>query len=58
MRVFVTGVCGQLGHDVMAELKKRHYGCVGCDVIDKQSDNYIRLDITGHKKHCVGMPKN
>lgn len=46
MRVFVTGVCGQLGHDVMAELKKRHYGCVGCDVIDKQSDNYIRLDIT------------
>ena len=46
MRVFVTGVCGQLGHDVMAKLKKRHYGCVGCDVIDKQSDNYIRLDIT------------
>ena len=23
MKVFVTGVCGQLGHDVMHELKKR-----------------------------------
>ena len=23
MKVFVTGVCGQLGHDVMNELAKR-----------------------------------
>ena len=25
MRVFVTGVAGQLGHDVMNELAKRNY---------------------------------
>ena len=25
MKVFVTGVAGQLGHDVMNELKKRCY---------------------------------
>ena len=26
MKVFVTGVAGQLGHDVMNELAKRGYG--------------------------------
>ena len=46
MKVFVTGVCGQLGYDVMAELKRRNYNYVGCDLTDKQLDNYIRLDIT------------
>ena len=30
MRVFVTGVGGQLGHDVMNELAKRGYEGVGC----------------------------
>ena len=32
MKVFVTGVAGQLGHDVMNELGKRGYGGRGCDV--------------------------
>ena len=31
MRVFVTGVGGQLGHDVMNELARRGYeGAAGC----------------------------
>ncbi len=29
MKVFVTGVAGQLGHDVMNELKKRGYEGIG-----------------------------
>ena len=30
MKVFVTGVAGQLGHDVMNELNKRGYEGIGC----------------------------
>lgn len=33
MKVFVTGVAGQLGYDVVNELKKRGYTAVGSDVI-------------------------
>lgn len=32
MKVFVTGVGGQLGHDVMNELARRGYECVGSDI--------------------------
>ena len=32
MRFFVTGVGGQLGHDVMNELLKRGYEGVGSDI--------------------------
>jgi len=32
MKVFVTGVCGQLGHDVMNELHKRGYEGIGSDI--------------------------
>ena len=32
MKVFVTGVNGQLGHDVMNELAKRGYEGVGSDL--------------------------
>ena len=32
MKVFVTGVGGQLGHDVMNELHKRGYVGVGSDI--------------------------
>ena len=32
MKVFVTGVAGQLGHDVMNELAKRGYEGIGSDV--------------------------
>lgn len=34
MKVLVTGVGGQLGYDVMNELKKRGYEDVGCDITD------------------------
>ena len=32
MKVFVTGVAGQLGHDVMNELAKRGYEGIGTDI--------------------------
>ncbi len=34
MRVFVTGVAGQLGHDVVNELRKRGHVAVGSDVVE------------------------
>ena len=48
MRVFVTGVAGQLGHDVMNELLKRGYTAVGSDIVPESAEfsNYIPLDIT------------
>ena len=56
MKFFVTGVCGQLGHDVMNELASRGYEGIGSDIAPEYSgvqDNtavtkmpYISLDIT------------
>ena len=46
MKVFVTGVGGQLGYDVMNELSRRGFDCVGSDIIEKPDDNYVQLDIT------------
>ena len=50
MKVFVTGVGGQLGYDVMNELAARGYECYGSDVLPKEKItlpyNYIQLDIT------------
>ena len=53
MRVFVTGVNGQLGHDVMAELKKRNYEGIGSDIAETYAGTdevstmfYVKLDIT------------
>ncbi len=46
MKVFVTGVGGQLGFDVINELKNRGHQAIGSDIIDKDDDNYIKLDIT------------
>ena len=55
MKVFVTGVGGQLGHDVMCELKGRNIEAVGTDISEKYSgisgtqvENmpYVSLDIT------------
>ena len=56
MKVFVTGVGGQLGHDVMNELHKRNYVGVGSDVAPAYSGiqdgsavtamPYLQLDIT------------
>lgn len=48
MKIFVTGVAGQLGHDVMNELAKRGYEGVGSDIIPDYESKYpyIPLDIT------------
>ena len=56
MKIFVTGVAGQLGHDVMNELAKRGYEGVGSDIAEKYSGAedgtpvtsmpYVQLDIT------------
>lgn len=43
MRILVTGVGGQLGHDVMNELKKRGHEAIGTDV---QGNCDVTLDIT------------
>ena len=56
MKVFVTGVGGQLGHDVMNELHKRGFEGIGSDIAPQYSGvadgspvttmPYIQLDIT------------
>ena len=48
MKVFVTGVSGQLGHDVMLELKKRGIEAIGSDRSGdgKGEFDVIALDIT------------
>ena len=56
MKVFVTGVAGQLGHDVMNELAKRGMEGIGSDIAPQYSGAqdgsavcampYVQLDIT------------
>ena len=50
MKAFVTGVGGQLGHDVMNELAKRGHEAIGSDILPKDNNaltfDYIQLDIT------------
>ena len=48
MKVFVTGVCGQLGYDTINELKSRGYDAVGSDILSESTCDceYIQLDIT------------
>lgn len=48
MNVFVTGIGGQLGYDVMNELTKRGHKAVGSDILDSvpQDFEYRKLDIT------------
>lgn len=47
MKVFVTGVGGQLGFDVMNELQKCGLEVIGSDIAPESSfQNYVQLDIT------------
>lgn len=56
MKVFVTGVGGQLGHDVMNELHRRGYDGIGTDITPEYAGiqdcsavttmPYVQLDIT------------
>lgn len=60
MKVLVTGVAGQLGHDVMNELHKRGYEGVGSDIALKCSGaddgtavtkmDYVQMDITNSQE--------
>ena len=60
MKVLVTGVAGQLGHDVMNELHKRGYEGVGSDIAPKYSGaddgtavtktDYVQMDITNSEE--------
>ena len=55
MKIFVTGAGGQLGYDVLCELKRRGYEGIGSDVspelnAEGLSDiDYVSLDITDAK---------
>ena len=48
MKVFVTGVHGQLGHDVMVELAKRKILAIGSDISEEDDlyPEYVPMDIT------------
>ena len=48
MKVFVTGVGGQLGYDLMNELHKRGHEGIGSDILKnlRTPFHYINLDIT------------
>ena len=51
MKVLVTGTSGQLGYDVMMELKKRGYEGIGADRSDSDAGfEHVILDITDAKK--------
>lgn len=56
MKIFVTGVCGQLGHDAVNESLSRGHETIGSDIAESYSgvadgsavttSPYVRLDIT------------
>lgn len=55
MKVLVTGINGQLGHDVMAELERRHIECIGAgrqqfDITDYEA---VREFITAVRPDAV-----
>ena len=50
LKFFVTGANGQLGTDLVNEILKRGYECVGSDITENSSGaenfKYVKLDIT------------
>ncbi len=56
MKFFITGACGQLGHMLVSELKRRKYDVTASDLQDLNEESlkdaglenipYVRLDIT------------
>ena len=51
MKVFVTGVAGQLGHDVVNELTKRGHVAVGSDVVEPSgASTDIGTDSSAHEE--------
>ena len=58
MKVLVTGVAGQLGHDVVNELLTRGHEPVGTDIMElaeKTGVPFVRMDLTDEKqvRDCV-----
>lgn len=59
MKIFVTGVGGQLGHDVVNEAVGREHECIGSDIAEQYSGvsngsavvtaPYVQMDITDAK---------
>lgn len=51
MKILVTGVGGQLGHDLMKELARYGHQGVGSDILEKVYGDfpYVRFDITDEK---------
>ena len=51
MKILVTGANGQLGWDMISELKKRGHEPIATDILDsfEQECEYIKLDITDEK---------
>ena len=60
MKIFVTGVCGQLGHDVVNDAAGRGHEVIGSDIAPEysgvrdgsaaESARYVQLDITDKEK--------
>nr|WP_294670544.1 dTDP-4-dehydrorhamnose reductase [uncultured Ruminococcus sp.] len=67
MKVLVTGIAGQLGHDVMNEIHKRGYEGVGSDIAPQYSGaddgtavtkmDYIQMDITNSEEVTEAIKK-
>ena len=67
MKVFVTGVCGQLGHDVVNELLSRGHEAIGSDIQPQYagvqdgsavvSAPYVSMDITDTKSVSRAIKK-
>ncbi len=65
MKVLVTGVGGQLGHDVMNELAKRGYEGVGSDIKEEYSGIQDGTPVTknaiysdGYYRSCISRESN
>ena len=49
MKIFVTGVGGQLGYDVVNELKRHSHEAIASDIFETSCfENYIQLDLTNY----------
>ncbi len=58
-RVFVTGISGQLGHDITAELNKRGYEVIGTArrELEKTDRSYLKLDLANEAAVKTNMLK-
>ena len=49
MKVFVTGVKGQLGYDVVNELRKRNHEAIGVDIEEMDITDAASVDTVIHR---------